>query len=659
MIGVIVPGAREAVRRTKGRKIGVIGTTGTIGSRAYERAIAEIGPGCTVEGVACPLFVPLAEEGWTEGDVPRRIARTYLEPLRGSGVDTVILGCTHYPLLRAVIAEALGHGDHARRHGRGDGRRSRAASSPALDLLRENAARRRRRRSRRARRGSDAAARRSRRHARRAIAVSFSPTFRYASARSEGASSGSRSTISRGSSNPRSPGTNARRATLKADDQHESVTPKPVIRADGRTPTRHPSRQDRPRRRPPRRGIGVDPPRQHAGRLRRDRGRADPALAARDAGKGWVTAEYGMLPAAVPERAARGKVSGRSFEIQRLIGRCLRAVVDLARPRRAADHRRLRRARRRRRDARRLDHGRLGRAPRLPREPAGREADRHASPEGPGRRRQRRPRRRPRDCSTSRTREDSRAQVDLNIVGTLVGTPGRGAGGRGRGAVRGEGPPHADADRPPRAGGDVPRAGEGAGRSAGARDGPAAAGTGVAGRKGDQAAVKLVLATNNRDKVRELRHALDGLAVRILTRDDYPGHPGDRSRTARPWRRTRSRRRAPSARRRDFPRSPTTPGSRSTRWTAPRASISSRFAGPGVTYADNVRELLRRMEGVPRPQRTARFRCVIALVEPGGAGDPRRGGLRRDDPGRAARGRADSATIRSSWCRRASGPSPR
>jgi glutamate racemase len=110
MIGVIVPGAQEAVRRTKSRKIGVIGTTGTIGSLAYERAIAEIAPDCTVEGAACPLFVPLAEEGWTEGDVPLRVARTYLEPLSKSGVDTVILGCTHYPILRPVIAEALGKG---------------------------------------------------------------------------------------------------------------------------------------------------------------------------------------------------------------------------------------------------------------------------------------------------------------------------------------------------------------------------------------------------------------------------------------------------------------------------------------------------------------------------------------------------------------------
>ncbi|MBM3286049.1 MAG: glutamate racemase [Candidatus Eisenbacteria bacterium] len=108
MIGVIDPGAREAVQRTRNGKIGVIGTTGTVGSRAYDRAIAEIAPDCSVEAAACPLFVPLAEEGWTEGEIPLGIARTYLDPLRGSGVDTVILGCTHYPLLRGVIADALG-----------------------------------------------------------------------------------------------------------------------------------------------------------------------------------------------------------------------------------------------------------------------------------------------------------------------------------------------------------------------------------------------------------------------------------------------------------------------------------------------------------------------------------------------------------------------
>lgn len=108
LIGVIAPGAREAVRRTRSKRIGVIGTTGTVGSHAYEAAIAQLDPACTVEAAACPLFVPLAEDGWTDGDVPRRIAQTYLEPLIQKGVDTVILGCTHYPILRPVIAEVLG-----------------------------------------------------------------------------------------------------------------------------------------------------------------------------------------------------------------------------------------------------------------------------------------------------------------------------------------------------------------------------------------------------------------------------------------------------------------------------------------------------------------------------------------------------------------------
>lgn len=110
MIGVITPGAREAVRRTGARRVGVIGTTGTVGSKAYDRAIAEIDRGVEVVGVACPLFVPLAEEGWVDGDVPHRVAETYLGPLRASGVDTVILGCTHYPILRPVIADVLGSG---------------------------------------------------------------------------------------------------------------------------------------------------------------------------------------------------------------------------------------------------------------------------------------------------------------------------------------------------------------------------------------------------------------------------------------------------------------------------------------------------------------------------------------------------------------------
>jgi glutamate racemase len=112
MIGVIDPGASSAVGRTRSHGIGVIGTTGTIGSGAYEKAIESLDPRCSVQGVACPLFVPLAEEGWLDGEIPRRIAETYLEPLRGGSVDTVILGCTHYPILRDVIADVLGPAIH-------------------------------------------------------------------------------------------------------------------------------------------------------------------------------------------------------------------------------------------------------------------------------------------------------------------------------------------------------------------------------------------------------------------------------------------------------------------------------------------------------------------------------------------------------------------
>jgi glutamate racemase len=108
MIGVIEPGAEQALRVTRRRGVGVIGTTGTIGSGAYEAVIGKLDPQVQVRGVACPLFVPLAEEGWIDGEIPRRIAETYLAPLLDGAVDTVVLGCTHYPILRGVIAEVLG-----------------------------------------------------------------------------------------------------------------------------------------------------------------------------------------------------------------------------------------------------------------------------------------------------------------------------------------------------------------------------------------------------------------------------------------------------------------------------------------------------------------------------------------------------------------------
>lgn len=108
MLGVIEPGAKAAVARTRNRKIGVIGTIGTIASGVYERMILALEPRATVVEAPCPLFVPLAEEGWTEGPVVEQVAHVYLDPLLETGIDTLILGCTHYPLLKDVIARVAG-----------------------------------------------------------------------------------------------------------------------------------------------------------------------------------------------------------------------------------------------------------------------------------------------------------------------------------------------------------------------------------------------------------------------------------------------------------------------------------------------------------------------------------------------------------------------
>jgi len=103
VLGVILPGARAAVAAARGATVGVLGTTGTIASGAYPRAVASLSTRVEVVGQAAPLFVPLAEEGWTEGEVPRLVARRYLEPLIRAGVRCIVLGCTHYPLLRGAI----------------------------------------------------------------------------------------------------------------------------------------------------------------------------------------------------------------------------------------------------------------------------------------------------------------------------------------------------------------------------------------------------------------------------------------------------------------------------------------------------------------------------------------------------------------------------
>ena len=110
VLGVIEPGAKAAVKATLNRKVGVIGTQATIKSSAYTRAIHALDSSIEVFGLACPLFVPLVEEGWTEGAITTLIAAKYLEGLKDKGIDTVVLGCTHYPLLKKVIAEVLGEG---------------------------------------------------------------------------------------------------------------------------------------------------------------------------------------------------------------------------------------------------------------------------------------------------------------------------------------------------------------------------------------------------------------------------------------------------------------------------------------------------------------------------------------------------------------------
>ena len=108
VVGVIGPGARAAVERTRNRRVGVIGTETTIASGLYTRALRELDADLEIYTRACPLFVPLAEEGWTDNDVARSTVATYLESLKASGIDTLILGCTHYPLLKKAIAAFLG-----------------------------------------------------------------------------------------------------------------------------------------------------------------------------------------------------------------------------------------------------------------------------------------------------------------------------------------------------------------------------------------------------------------------------------------------------------------------------------------------------------------------------------------------------------------------
>lgn len=108
LVEVVGPGARAAARATRSGHIGVIGTPATIASGVYERAIKDILPDCRCEKKACPLFVPLVEEGWWDHEISRLVAEEYLGKMRAQGVDSIVLGCTHYPLLSGVIQKVMG-----------------------------------------------------------------------------------------------------------------------------------------------------------------------------------------------------------------------------------------------------------------------------------------------------------------------------------------------------------------------------------------------------------------------------------------------------------------------------------------------------------------------------------------------------------------------
>ena len=108
IIGVVKPGAKVAARTTENGKIGVIGTEGTIRSEIYTKTIHRENKDAQVMGRACPLFVPLVEEGWIKDPVTVAVAERYLQPFKESDIDTLILGCTHYPLLRNAIGRYMG-----------------------------------------------------------------------------------------------------------------------------------------------------------------------------------------------------------------------------------------------------------------------------------------------------------------------------------------------------------------------------------------------------------------------------------------------------------------------------------------------------------------------------------------------------------------------
>jgi len=108
IVGVIPSGVRRAMALTRNRRVGVVATESTVQSQSYQRQLGELDPTVEVRALPCPLFVPLVEEGWLDHPVTREVTRLYLSPLKEAEIDTLILGCTHYPMLKNVFAEFLG-----------------------------------------------------------------------------------------------------------------------------------------------------------------------------------------------------------------------------------------------------------------------------------------------------------------------------------------------------------------------------------------------------------------------------------------------------------------------------------------------------------------------------------------------------------------------
>jgi len=108
IVGVVEPGSEAAVKCSK-KKVGIIGTYATINSKSYEKAIKDKNMDLKIYSIPCPLFVPLVEEGWIEHKVTEMIAKEYLNPLKSEGIDSLVLGCTHYPVLKNVIKRVMGN----------------------------------------------------------------------------------------------------------------------------------------------------------------------------------------------------------------------------------------------------------------------------------------------------------------------------------------------------------------------------------------------------------------------------------------------------------------------------------------------------------------------------------------------------------------------